>query len=421
MTWLTLPLHRKFRIVNGGTPTSEEQNWGGEVPWATPVDLGGADRYIAGTQRTLTRRGLLSGSRSVPSGSLLVSSRAPIGYVAVTTVDTAFNQGCKGLLPIAPVDIDFFYYQMISLGGELQSRGQGSTFLELSSHELGQVPICSPPLEDQRRIAEFLDVETLRLNKLAGSYVGIRKNLLERRAAVVFSQTTGADQPNLKSSRMAWVDRIPDTWSEPKINFVACMGSGHTPSRARPEWWIDCNIPWITTGEVSQIRNDRQEVLLETREKISELGVLNSSAHVHPAGTVVLSRTAASAGFSAVMGTDMATSQDIVTWTCGPRLNPYYLLWCLRAMRSDLLGRLAMGSTHKTIYVPDLQGLKIPLPPLHEQQEIVDRIRESNRRIDALIDAIDAQSALLAERRQALITAAVTGQIDVSTARGVDV
>ena len=200
------------------------------------------------------------------------------------------------------------------------------------------------------------------------------------------------------------------------------MGSGHTPSRSRPEWWVDCTIPWITTGEVSQIRDDRREVIYDTREKISQLGLANSSATLHPAGTVVLCRTA-SAGYSAVMGTDMATSQDFVTWTCGPRLDPFYLLWCLRAMRQDLLGRLAMGSTHKTIYVPDLQMLRIPLPDIDEQREIVTQIRKQNELVDQLSDKVKRQLDLLAERRQALITAAVTGQIDVSTAsgRGVDI
>lgn len=120
------------------------------------------------------------------------------------------------------------------------------------------------------------------------------------------------------------------------------------------------------------------------------------------------------------MGTDMATSQDFVTWTCGPRLDPYYLLWCLRAMRQDLLGRLAMGSTHKTIYVPDLQMLRIPLPEVSEQREIVERIRKQNADIDAAIDSINRQIELLKERRRSLITAAVTGQIDVTTARGAD-
>jgi len=165
------------------------------------------------------------------------------------------------------------------------------------------------------------------------------------------------------------------------------------------------------------VRDDRQEEIHETREMISEVGLANSAAELHPAGTVVLCRTA-SAGYSAVMGRDMATSQDFVTWTCGPRLDPYYLLWCLRAMRQDLLGRLAMGSTHKTIYVPDLQMLRIPLPPIAEQQEIVARIRMENERIDRLSDKLSRLVELLAERRSALITAAVTGEFEVSSASG---
>ena len=176
--------------------------------------------------------------------------------------------------------------------------------------------------------------------------------------------------------------------------------------------WVDCPIPWITTGEVWQIRDDRIEYLVATRERISDLGVANSAAEVHPAGTVVLSRTA-SAGFSAIMATDMATSQDYVTWTCGPRLRPRYVLLCLRAMRPDLLGRLAMGSTHKTIYLPDIQSIHIPLPSIEEQDEIVDWTWTRLRRIDGAIDAITRQIDLLKERRRALITAAVTDQLEI--------
>lgn len=77
-----------------------------------------------------------------------------------------------------------------------------------------------------------------------------------------------------------------------------------------------------------------------------------------------------------------------------------------------------MGSTHKTIYVPDLQMLRIPVPSLDEQGEIVDAIRRQNSPIDSLTDKVRRQVELLAERRQALITAAVTGQFDVSTASG---
>src|SRR5262249_9489467 len=140
---------------------------------------------------------------------------------------------------------------------------------------------------------------------------------------------------------------------------------------SHPEWWIDPTIPWITTGEVAQMRSDGIEYIESTRERISELGMANSAATLHPAGTVVLCRTA-SAGYSAIMGRDMATSQDFATWTCGPLIRPRFLLLCLRAMRQDLLERLAMGSTHKTIYMPEIESMKVPVPPVEEQDRLVE-------------------------------------------------
>jgi type I restriction enzyme S subunit len=329
----------------------------------------------------------------------------------------AINQGCRGLVPIAPADVRYFRYQLLALREDLVARGAGSTFMELSADTLATVPVVRPPLDEQSRIADFLDAETARIDSLLVVQRQTQKVLLERRAVGVFAAVIGNSIVKRAPSKLAWIDTLPAAWQSIKLGHFARMGSGHTPSRSHPEWWENCTIPWITTGEVSQVRDDRREIITKTRERISEIGMANSSAELHPKGTVVLCRTA-SAGYSAVMGEDMATSQDFVTWTCGPRLDPFYLLWCLRAMRLDLLGRLAMGSTHKTIYVPDLQALRIPLPPLPDQRLIVGDIRTNNAAVDTVIDALDRQAALLAERRQVLITAAVTGQIDVATAGG---
>jgi type I restriction enzyme S subunit len=87
-------------------------------------------------------------------------------------------------------------------------------------------------------------------------------------------------------------------------------------------------------------------------------------------------------------------------------------------MRPELLGRLAMGSTHKTIYMPDIEAIRVPLPPLEEQDRIVNDVWEQLRPIDATVAAIERQIGLLHERRQALITAAVTGELGVAKAAG---
>src|SRR5271157_1993578 len=98
-----MQLRRVFRVINGGTPTSDPANWNGSVPWATPVDLGRSHGgVIRDTDRTLTIDGLRAGSSLVPGGSLIVSTRAPIGYVAEVAEPTAFNQGCRGLVPQRP-------------------------------------------------------------------------------------------------------------------------------------------------------------------------------------------------------------------------------------------------------------------------------------------------------------------------------
>ncbi|MEU8196232.1 restriction endonuclease subunit S [Microbispora amethystogenes] len=303
---------------------------------------------------------------------------------------------------------------------ERLGKNQPPNQFDISWEAFRAIVLPIPCVEEQRRIADFLDAEIARINRLASAQQLLLDRLKERRAAGVVAAVSGSCHAERRPSSLAWLETVPEAWHEVRLGLLARMGSGHTPSRSRPDWWVDCSIPWITTGEVKQIRDDRIEELYETREMISELGLVNSAAELHPAGTVVLCRTA-SAGYSAIMGMEMATSQDFVTWTCGPRLNPYYLLWCLRAMRPDLLGRLAMGSTHKTIYVPDLQMLRVPLPPLDEQRKIVDEIREQNTRIDRLADVIKTKLELLVERRQALITAAVTGQFDVSSASGREV
>jgi type I restriction enzyme S subunit len=278
--------------------------------------------------------------------------------------------------------------------------------------------VPTPPVATQRAIADYLDRETARIDALI---VAKRRmvELLEERWQTVMHEAAagrvGVTRGERRSTSVPWLTDVPSHWREGHLKLLAKLGTGHTPSRSHPEWWIDLTIPWITTGEVAQMRSDRIEYISETRERISELGMSNSSATLHGSGTVVLCRTA-SAGYSAIMGRDMATSQDFATWTCGPLLRPRFLLLCLRAMRQDLLGRLAMGSTHKTIYMPDIEAIKVPVPPAEEQDAIVTAVYSEQRPLDACSRSLGDQIVLLQERRQALITAAVTGQLDVPEA-----
>lgn len=289
-----------------------------------------------------------------------------------------------------------------------------STIDNFSAGKYQNLRCPAPPSAVQRTIADFLDTETTRIDALVAKKRRLIAVLLEWRRATTFRGVSGflTGPRDTGPCSVPWLEAMPSHWRSAKLSLVARLGSGHTPSRAHPEWWVDCTIPWITTGEVAELRSDRVEYVSQTREQLSLLGIANSAAVIHPEGTVVLCRTA-SAGYSAIMGANMATSQDFATWTCGPLLRPRYLLLCLRAMREDLLGRLAMGSTHKTIYMPDIESIRIPLPPVHEQEEIVEAVWERLRRVDAIVDLTERQIGLLSERRQALITAAVAGELDI--------
>jgi type I restriction enzyme, S subunit len=216
--------------------------------------------------------------------------------------------------------------------------------------------------------------------------------------------------PAYKESDVEWLGKVPANWSVKRTKFAARLRSGHTPSRQHAEYWLDCTVPWFGLADVWQIRDGRTEYVSVTNEKISEFGLANSSARLLPKGTVMLSRTA-SVGFSAIMGVDMATTQDFANWVCVSNLRPEYLLYVLRSMQHEF-HRLTMGSTHQTIYMPDIGKFSTPIPTISEQDRIVDFIRWHTRRIDALIVKKEQLIELLQEKRTAHITRAVTRGLD---------
>lgn len=187
-----VPIRRVFHIVHGGTPTADPVNWGDDIAWATPIDLAKCNGgKISASQRSLTVSGLRSGSNSVPAGSLIVSSRAPIGYVVETTCPMAFNQGCKGLVPTQDVDIRFFRYQISVIGERLNSLGQGSTFLELSTDALASSQITVPPLPVQQGLSDYLDIKTNRIDTAISKERRIIKLFRERRQTLITAVVTG--------------------------------------------------------------------------------------------------------------------------------------------------------------------------------------------------------------------------------------
>lgn len=167
--WEFAQIRRWFTIVNGGTPASgDESYWNGATTWVTPDDLGqNTSVFIKSSRRSITEEGIRnSGARVSPAGSIILSTRAPIGHTAIAAVPAATNQGCRTLVPGPETDSSFAYYLLLAGRTVLQSLGNGSTFMEMGSNDLGGVSIACPPLEEQRVIAAFLDRETGRVDEL---------------------------------------------------------------------------------------------------------------------------------------------------------------------------------------------------------------------------------------------------------------
>lgn len=178
----TAALGEVAEIVSGATPKSSVSRfWGGGIPWVTPADLSSlTGPYISETPRTLTADGLASCSaRLLPPHSVLLSSRAPIGHVAINTVPMATNQGFKNLVPLPDkLDSKYLYHWLKASRDYLQGLGNGATFKELSKESVARVVVPLPSLDGQRRIAAILDrTDSLRL--LWRAVLGLADQLFE--------------------------------------------------------------------------------------------------------------------------------------------------------------------------------------------------------------------------------------------------
>lgn len=171
--WPRVPLGVCCEIVSGATPsTSNRAFWGGDICWATPKDLSDLDgSYISETPRKLTRAGLENCAANVlPAGSVLFSSRAPIGHVAINTVPMATNQGFKSFVPDTQrVQAKYLLHWLRTNRPYLESLGNGATFKEVSKATVARVELPLPPLKAQARIAAILDrADALRAKRRAG-------------------------------------------------------------------------------------------------------------------------------------------------------------------------------------------------------------------------------------------------------------
>lgn len=390
--WPTKPIEEIAELHGGSTPSRNSPAfWGGDIYWVTPTDLPMADEGISIVSKTkdrITQAGLDNSSATVvPKGTVLFSSRATIGKVAVADMPLTTNQGFANFIPHSEVTSRFLAYALWFHREDIARLSGSTTFKEVSRSTLRKYHLPVPPLAEQERIVKLLD-EADALRKLRAQ--------ADRRSADIipslFHEMFGRHIKSPPVLISLEETSAPQGWVWSRLTDVARLATGHTPSRRVHEYW-NGNIPWISLTDIRALDGTVAE---NTSQSVTEMGIENSSSVRLPKGTVCFSRTA-SVGFVTVMGRDMCTSQDFVNWVCGDRLDPIYLMGALMQAR-EYLRSLASGSTHKTIYFPTVEQFSVPVPPLALQNEFAARVSEiravqadqaaSRRRLDDLFASI---------------------------------
>ena len=221
-----LRLNDVANIVGGGTPsTSNAEYWGGNIPWLTPKDLSSNNEvYVAGGERYISKKGLQeSSAKLLPTGSVLFSSRAPIGYIAIAKNEIATNQGFKSLKVNNEHNNIYFYYLLKHLTPYIQSIATGSTFKEISGNDLGTIEVDVPSLNIQKKISHCL----LTLDKKISNLRAINQTLESIAQAIFKSWFIDFDPVRAKQQGKecagidkATADIFPNSFVESELGLI---------------------------------------------------------------------------------------------------------------------------------------------------------------------------------------------------------
>jgi type I restriction enzyme S subunit len=372
-------------IVSGATPsTSEAVNWGGDICWATPKDLSAlSGTYISDTPRKLTRLGLDRCAATVlPPQSVLFSSRAPIGHVAINTVPMATNQGFKSFVPdVTRVEPKYLYWWLRANRSRLEALGNGATFKEVSKAVVSRIEIELPSLVEQRRIAAILDcADALRTKRRAALAQ------LDALAESIFIDMFGDPATNLKG----WpVVPLSDCAERIQIGpFGSLLHEGD---------YVRGGVPLVNPKHIQD-----RTIVVDADESVSPAKLATLDAYVLREGDVVLGRRGEMGRCAVVRRQDagLLCGTGSVFIRPDPRVLTavYTAAWLSTPSTRRQLERMALGITLPNLNRSIVASLLVPVPPLPLQSKfcrmsdrrnaLATSMRGSSRSVDALIASI---------------------------------
>jgi type I restriction enzyme S subunit len=314
----------------------------------------------------------------------------------------------------AEADPRFFryYFRSSLLISQLANLTQGIRQGQaIDIEKFRDLPLPLPPLEEQRRIAEFLDAETACIDRLVS--VARRQSDLwgERLTEELRELTTGACSAKSRPTGVAWMPRMAAEWRLEKVGRAFVTSSGTTPRSTSADYFGEGHF-WVNTGDL------RDRVVEQPKKTVTASALADySTLKVYEPGALVVAMYGATTGRVGILGVPACVNQACcVLSELGPVSSLYAFYW-FRAHRAEVL-RLASGGGQPNVSQDLVRGLRIPAPERREQEQIVQRAEAADCSSFYEQQLQVRRVELLAERRQSLITAAVTGQFDVSTASG---
>lgn len=407
--WMDRKIARDIPFVVGWTPPSgKDEYYDGDLPWVTIADL--TQMSVEDTKSKISHLAVQDkGAKIVPAGSMLFSFKLSVGKVAFLTIDSYTNEAIAGFLPCGPLDLEYWKYaapEFIPRYG--RENIYGATLL--NQELIGSVRFYSPARAEQSQIARFLDHETARIDSLIEEQQRLIELLKEKRQAVISHAVTKGLDPTvpMKDSGVEWLGEVPAHWERKRLKNISpfiTVGIVVNPS----DYVAEEGLPFIYGGEV-------KEGLIEVDKarKISLKDSLKNRKTMLEAGDIVTMRVGYP-GLTAVVPPECEGGNCASVMLV--KRGGFDSRWLCAVMNSRLVRQqvevVQYGAAQKQFNIADAIEFWMFRPPLSEQAIIAEFVEEQSSIFDELAAESENSMAILQERRSALISAAVTGKIDV--------
>ncbi|HAS8285598.1 TPA: restriction endonuclease subunit S [Vibrio vulnificus] len=350
----------------------------------------------------------------IKSGDVLMTKDGTIGKIAF--VDSLPYKACLNshLLIIRDLyskyDQRFLYHLLTSTAfkGFIPTRQSGTTFMGITQESVEEFPLVICPIEEQQKIANFLDHETAKIDTLIEKQQQLIKLLKEKRQAVISHAVTKGLNPQapMKDSGVEWLGEVPEHWVTKSYRYACKIYRGKFGHRPRNDpAFYDGEYPFIQTGDVARagkMITSYSQTLNEKGKEVSQL---------FPAGTLMMA-IAANIGDTAILGFEAYAPDSVVGFKPYADLDIEFLRYSFMAAL-PALEQTSTQSTQANLNVDRIGAVKAVFPSYDEQREIVEYLDRLLDQYDSIEKRCKKAIALMQERRTALISAAVTGKIDV--------